>query len=112
ERRAPGTRFDLDLTYCWHALKAGRAIGFHDVAASPLAGQLCHRTFGMSAYIGAPVTVEGKVYGTVNFCSRQPRPQPFSDADLAFVELMARWLGMERERELTLGRLAEAKAEA
>ena len=110
--RPPGTRFDLEVTYCWHTLQARRATAYHNIAESRLAGELCHRTFGMNAYIGAPVVVEGEIHGTVNFASRVPRETPFSDGDIAFVELIARWLGMELERELTLRRLAAAKTEA
>src|SRR3546814_9131154 len=64
------------------------------------------------AYIGAPGMVEGEAYGVIGCGSPAARAQPFGEADLAFVGLIARWLGMERERELTLARLGEAKVEA
>jgi|GEM_PF-604466 len=108
----PGTRFDLDTTYCSHTLRAGRAVAFHNVGDSRIAGELCHRTFGRDAYIGAPVTVEGKVFGTVNFSARKPRNRPFTDGDVAFVELIARWLGMEVERQNRLDELALARDQA
>lgn len=110
--RAPGTRFDLETTYCSHTLQAGRSMAIADVSASPIADALCHRTFQRCAYIGAPVLVHGAVFGTVNFSALDPRSRPFSDSDVAFVELIARWLGMELEREAYVDRLAVAKEEA
>ncbi|MEQ8398863.1 response regulator [Thalassobaculum sp.] len=110
--RPRGARFDLDITYCSHTLGAGHAMAHHDVANSPLADEACYREFGLNAYIGAPVQVNDTVYGTVNFSARDARSHPFADGDLAFIELIARWLGMELEREFTLENLANATVEA
>ncbi len=110
--RRPGDRFDVDSTYCRHTLAAGHAWARHDFANSEFADDVCFRTFGRGAYIGAPVQVDGQVYGTVNFTSVEPRSRPFTDGDVALVELTARWLGMELERQRSLNRLATAKAEA
>ncbi|EDP65362.1 hypothetical protein BAL199_11916 [alpha proteobacterium BAL199] len=110
--RPRGTRFELDITYCWHTLNAGHAKAYHDIAHSALAGEPCHQKFGLNAYIGAPVLVNDAVYGTVNFTAHDARPHPFTDGDLAFVELIARWLGMELDREFTLENLALATDQA
>ena len=107
--RAPGTTFDLDITYCRHTLEKGGAIAFHDVAHSELVDALCYRTFGRRTYIGAPVVVEGEVFGTINFSSVEPRETPFSKSDLVLVEMMGRWLGMELERDRAMSRLAAAR---
>ena len=111
-QRRRGDRFDLDTTYCRHTLEAGHAWARHDFANSEYADDVCFRTFGRGAYVGAPITVDGEVYGTINFSSVEPRNRPFSEGDIALVELTARWLGMELERQRSLNRLATAKAEA
>ncbi|MEQ8815632.1 MAG: response regulator [Thalassobaculum sp.] len=110
--RRPGDRFELATTYCSRTLAVGRAWADRDMAGGELAGSLPFRTFGRRAYIGAPVYVEGELYGTVNFSSMEPRARPFTDGELALVELIARWLGMELERQRAVNRLAMAKADA
>ena len=107
--RVPGTTFDLETTYCRHTLAHERALAFHDVAESTLADAECFRIFGRRTYIGAPVIVEGAVYGTINFSSIEPRDRPFSKSDLVLVEMMGRWLGMELEQDRTMKRLSEAR---
>jgi len=110
--RHPGDRFELETTYCSYTLATGRAWADRDMSHGELAGSLPYRTFGRSAYIGAPVYVEGKLYGTVSFSSVNAHSRPFTEGDLALVELIARWLGMELERQRSLNKLATAKAEA
>ncbi|WP_420566104.1 response regulator [Thalassobaculum sp.] len=107
--RAPGTTFDLETTYCHHMLERERALAFHNVEESELADADCFRTFGRRTYIGAPVIVEGEVYGTINFSSIGARQQPFSKSDLVLVEMMGRWLGMELEQERAMDRLSQAR---
>ena len=112
QRRPRGTAFDLEKTYCWHALDRNGPVAYHNVPQSEIADALCYRTFGRKAYIGAPVTVNGEIYGTVNFSSIEPRETPFSPGDLVFVELIARWFGMELEREFSIKALETAKRAA
>ncbi|WPZ33766.1 response regulator [Thalassobaculum sp. OXR-137] len=107
--RAPGTTFDLKTTYCKHTLMHDRALALHDVETSDLAEALCFRIFGLRTYIGAPVIVEGEVYGTIHFSSLDARELPFSKSDLVLVEMMGRWLGMELERDRALARLSSAR---
>jgi len=108
-KRAPGTSFDLETTYCSHALEKRAAMAYHDIERSELADALCYRTFSRKCYIGAPVMVEGEVYGTINFSSMEPRQDPFSKGDTVLVEMMARWLGMELEGQRAMERLASAR---
>ncbi|MDF1794526.1 MAG: response regulator [Thalassobaculaceae bacterium] len=107
--RKPGTAFDLETTYCSHMLSQGRALAFHNIAESELAEALCYRTFGRNCYIGAPVIVEGEVYGTINFSSMDARDHPFSKSELVLVEMMGRWLGMELERVRAMERIEAAR---
>lgn len=109
ESRKPGTSFELETTYCSHTLKAGKALAYHNIEDSPLADEQCYRTFGRKAYIGAPVIVDGEVFGTINFSSLDARDTPFTKSDLILVEMMGRWLGVEFERERAMERLAAAK---
>ncbi|MDF2441232.1 MAG: hypothetical protein JWN98_2216 [Abditibacteriota bacterium] len=51
-------------------------------------------------YLGAPVRVNGALYGTLNFSDPEPRA-PFAPAETEFLQLMAQWLGSEIERRQT-----------
>jgi diguanylate cyclase (GGDEF)-like protein len=49
-------------------------------------------------YLGAPVLVNGSIYGMLNFSGAEPRETPFSNDDTEFLQLIAQWLGGEIER--------------
>jgi len=53
---------------------------------------------GFSSYIGTPVYVGDRRYGTLCFCDRSDRTA-FSDWERAFVELLGDWLGHELTSE-------------
>lgn len=95
----PGTSFDVGDTYCNLVLAADDVISIDDVKTSRYEGHPCYHSFGLESYIGAPVVVSGKRFGTINFSSAQPRQQPFSEADREFVRLLAEWAGMILERD-------------
>jgi signal transduction histidine kinase len=66
-----------------------------------------YETFGLECYIGGKVLVDGELYGTLCFADTEPRPEPFTASQAAFVELLTRWVGYElerreRERELRI----------
>ncbi|ASM52058.1 hypothetical protein PESP_b0510 [Pseudoalteromonas espejiana DSM 9414] len=90
----PGTQFDLDGTYCVHTLGAGSALAFHKASQSSIANHPCYLNFQLESYIGAPIKVGGKIFGTVNFSSPNDS-SAFSDEAYDYIELFAQWLGSE-----------------
>ncbi|MBI4498793.1 MAG: PAS domain S-box protein [Chloroflexi bacterium] len=95
-----GDIFALGQTYCRNTLQAGEPIGFAHAGASAWQAHPCYAEFHLEAYLGAPVMVQGRAYGTLNFSSLQPRQQPFTSMDIGLVRLMAQWVGAEIERRL------------
>lgn len=95
----PGDEFALGETFCRETLVAEGPVSFEHAASSRYAGHPAYRKFGLEAYCGAPVIVQGGVFGTVNFSSRAPRRTPFASWELDLLRLMARWLGGEIERD-------------
>ncbi|WP_075936209.1 ATP-binding protein [Halosegnis longus] len=63
--------------------------------------------WGVSCYLGAPVIVDGEVYGTFCFYDTEPREQQFSDWEVTIVDLLAHWASYELQREQTTERLTE-----
>jgi two-component system, sensor histidine kinase len=96
---AAGTTFPLGETYCSHTLQANSAVSFHHAGKSHIACHPCYQNFQLESYIGAPLLVEGKPFGTLNFSSVTPRISAFSQDDLDFTELMATWAGYEIARQ-------------
>ena len=93
-----GDSFPLGDTYCRHTLEVGGPAATAHAAESEWKGHPCYKLFQLEAYIGSPVYVHGQVYGTLNFSSSNQRQQEFSAGDLEFVQIMARWAGVELER--------------
>jgi len=99
-----GTIFSVSETYCLHTLATNQALSFHHAGNSHIAQHPCYLNFGLESYIGAPLLVEGKRFGTINFSASAPRPQPFSGQEHDFIELLAHWVGNEiaRQEQLAL----------
>ncbi len=64
------------------------------------------------SFIGTKFLRDGKVYGTVNFSSRQTRALPFDQVDYDFVEMLARWVGSAMERKQADAELRAARDSA
>lgn len=54
----------------------------------------------LESYIGAPIWLKGKIYGTLCFASEHTRYQEYDDLDKDFIRLFARWVGVTLERWL------------
>ena len=65
--------------------------------------------FTFSSYIGAPVVVQGVVYGYINLTSRTDRSRTFDDSEVEFVRLLVRWVGSVIERNGVIQNLESAK---
>ncbi|MBR9882875.1 MAG: PAS domain S-box protein [Oceanospirillales bacterium] len=106
----PGQRFSVHETYCEITLRQSNVVAISEMGVSPFLSHPCYEAFRLEAYIGAPVRVAGKVYGTVNFSSAKPCARPFDEADKEFVRLLASWVGSALERNQARTQLAESEA--
>ncbi len=88
-----GQLFELGNTYCDIALKANKTIAIDEMSTSKYSAHPCYDNFKLESYIGASYSVKGKVRGTVNFTSNNPRNKKFTEYDIDFVTLVARWVG-------------------
>ncbi|WP_233267321.1 ATP-binding protein [Paraglaciecola sp. L3A3] len=103
------TTFPLSNTYCIHTLLADKSTSFHHAGKSEIAEHPCYLDFGLESYIGAPLMVEGKRYGTLNFSSSEPRANPFGPTEHEFIEFLAHWVGNEIARNNALAILQKQK---
>jgi len=101
-----GQEFPFGVTYCNITLDSGGVVAIAHMAASPFTRHPCYSVFKLEAYIGAPVMVDGHIFGTVNFSSPNPYARDFDDTDEEFIALLARWVGSTIERDRAQQKLA------
>lgn len=94
-----GSTHDLDTTWCRHVVDEREALVLSDAGESGYNTDVALEATDLQCYIGAPLLVDGEVYGTLCFSGNQPRDQEFTDEEVRFVRLLTRWIGYELERE-------------
>lgn len=82
------------------------------MSQSPYRNHPCYRAFGLEAYIAAPVIIQGRTFGTLNFSSPDPRPHPFTDTEITFVTLLTKWLASLLEGQITARTLTKLVRQA
>jgi len=85
---APLTKFDLSNTFCVHTLKEDKTVGFHYVGKSKIQNHPCYENTHLESYIGTPLKLDEKTYGTVNFSSSLP-VEPFCKDDYILMEILS-----------------------
>src|SRR5919199_1097377 len=104
-----GNIWSLEKTYCSVTLGAREPIAFESAGLSSWSSHPAYKSRRIEAYIGMPVVVAGKVYGTLSFFSLQPRQHPFTAGDKALLKLMAQWVGAFLERQQSEEELRQSK---
>lgn len=94
-----GRTVDLGQTYCRRTIEEGDTIALHDASAQGWAHDRAYRTHRLDTYIGTPYTINGRLYGTVCFVSEDPRPEPFTETEIHFVEFLAQLVKRTLERK-------------
>jgi len=102
-----GMTFPLSDSFCSVTLEAGFPVSIEQVKNSAYASHPAYRAFGLEAYVGVPIMIEDRVYGTLSFSSAERRERHFSELEIDSLQLMATWLEGEihrREMESELKR--------
>ncbi len=95
-----GDIFDLSVTYC------GRTFANQKITYITAAGQSkewslhpLYQAFKIESYIGVPIFVKGKVYGTLCFFGLKERLKEFTNYEKELVKLMAQGMGAEIQHQ-------------
>ncbi len=112
----PGITKKLKQTFCGEAVENSEPLAFENASKTDQWRQhySCKKD-KIEAYMGVRITVEGDLYGTLSFASREPRDVPFRLADLEVLKLMSQWVGNELQREFVgayMGKLSSALEQA
>jgi PAS domain S-box-containing protein len=106
---APGTvfhqgmRVPLERTYCAETLRQEGPLSIdHAGASAEWQRHPAYAALKLESYIGTPIKGLERTYGTLCFVGLEPRAKGFSESEKDFVQLMARWLGGELDRQAVL----------
>jgi signal transduction histidine kinase len=109
---APGKSLPLDRTFCSVTFASKNAIAINNTGKSEHAHSKYYEFSQLESYIAANINVLGEKFGTVNFSSRYPRENAFTDTDKDLVNLIGSWVGLSLERQMGQKELYEAKENA
>ncbi len=99
--------FPLTDTYCSMLLGSRDSLAIPHMANSRYRNRRCYDKFGLESYIAAPVFLRDQLYGTVNFSSHEARAEDFSDTEITFVTLLAKWIAGLIEQRLSVQMLTK-----
>ncbi len=86
----PGEKYALGSTYSRDVFEKQKTITKSRIDKSPMAlHHPLYRSLPLESYIGAPVVVNGKPWGCVDFSSMAQRDEPFNERDIELVESLA-----------------------
>lgn len=81
---------------CSEVLRTEQTLVMHDVKEQT--PDLFDAAAGVRSYLGAPVRVDGELFGSFCFFSTRRRSAEFDEWETTFVEMFADWVGAELER--------------
>ncbi|MFW6385277.1 MAG: GAF domain-containing protein [Halodesulfurarchaeum sp.] len=88
----------LSDTYCRYTVSGDSELTVLEVGRNLPRDDPAYRNFGFEYYVGAPVQVEGNVYGTVCLADTETRGSKLPGPVKALVRVLSMWLGYEIER--------------
>jgi PAS domain S-box-containing protein len=105
-----GMRMPLDQTCCAETLRWNGPLSFeHAGASAEWQRHPAYAALKLESYIGTPINGLERTYGTLCFVDLEPRARGFTESDKDFIQLMARWLGGELDRQAALDDLRESE---
>ncbi|MDA0337079.1 MAG: ATP-binding protein [bacterium] len=101
--------FDLRDTFCHETSKSSVPIAIPRASASTdFSTHRCYTESGFEAYIGTPIAVGGRLFGTLSFCSTKAHAT-FRQTDVDYVQLMGQWVSTVLERQQMIDEIREAR---
>lgn len=90
----PGDEYPLEGTYCREVFDSNQVLGFPHVGRLPfMKDHPVYQNLKLEAYLSAPIEVDGKLFGTLNFTSTEPRQEGFSVHEQDLIRLMGQAIG-------------------
>ncbi len=102
---AVGETIPLAGTYCEETMRRESLFAVEDAAAGGWADSPPADTHGLCCYLGGKITIDGRLYGTLYFADEFARERSFTDTELAFIEVLTKWVSYQLERRATESKL-------
>lgn len=99
EHFRPGVELPLSETYCTAAAEIKDAASVSDPQADGYDDITVYQEFGIRAYLGTYIRVDGSTDRTFFFITSDPRDQPFPEEARTFLQVMGQWVKAELKRE-------------
>jgi len=109
EALQPGESCPLRKAYCRETIEGDGLLAVLEAAEDEKVSEEAYDEFGLGSYIGAKLSVGGELRGTLCFADTEPREEPFTEFERTLVELIAKWVSYELEREESKERLRSQK---
>jgi GAF domain-containing protein len=91
----PGEKYALGESYSREVFDKQKTIAEACIGKSTVAmHHPLYRSLPLESYIGAPIVINGKPWGCVDFSSMGQREEPFSEQEIEMVESLARELSL------------------
>jgi PAS domain S-box-containing protein len=91
--------FKWEPKHCPQSWQTPKLVSLESALASQLYSYCVRSPAQMDTYFRTPVTVAGKVYGTLSFWSDRKCNRKFKAVEKELLKLMAQWIGGEIERQ-------------
>lgn len=85
----------VEDSYCRTVVDEDSVLAIYDAEEEGWEFEPVYQRFGLSSYIGSPVTIDGDSYGTLCFLSEDPRKSPFTASEKQFVQIVSQVLSYE-----------------
>lgn len=83
-------QFELGITYCSLTLKEKELVAIPSMKDSEYHGHPCYKEWHLESYMGIPLYVEDKIFGTLNFSSAEASTIEAVDKDM--LRLLGEWI--------------------
>ncbi|PSP74320.1 HTR-like protein, partial [Halobacteriales archaeon QH_9_66_26] len=98
EALQPGNERPLSEAYCRKTVEMDEPLTIAHAGVSGWEDDPAYERFGLEAYAGAKLTIDGERYGTVCFADRSPRETEFSEFERSAIGLVAQGIESTLER--------------
>ena len=88
----------LSNYFCEFTLRNQDVFSCDEISKSEYSTHYAIKHIQVDTYIGVPIWLQGKIYGTLSFDSEYSRHQIYDDLDKDFMRLLARWVSVTLER--------------
>jgi len=89
----PGNQCPLEEAYCQRTINTDGSLSVQAATTSDIIPSQAVETFDLGTYVGAKITVNEDLYGTICFADTEARSDPFTKTEELFVELLAERIG-------------------